>query len=251
MKLALLSDIHANLQAFEACLAHARGEGAGQFALLGDLVGYGADPSAVLERIMQLQAQGAIVVQGNHDVAAVSPPAQAERQGDQTSAWTHGRLSAAQRQFLAGLPLEATWHGCLLVHASAHEPASWRYVTDMRSALESLEAATSRHPRIRYVFGGHVHHQTLYYQGAGRHLMPFAPTAGVPIPVPTHRTWIATIGSVGQPRDGNPAAMYALLDLAQHRLTFHRVPYDHHAAATAVLQAGLPASLAARLEQGR
>ena len=81
--------------------------------------------------------------------------------------------------------------------------------------------------------------------------MAFAPTAGVPIPTPAHRQWIATVGSVGQPRDGQPTAMYAMFDLAQSRLTFHRVPYDHLAAAAAVRRAGLPEYFAQRLEEGR
>jgi diadenosine tetraphosphatase ApaH/serine/threonine PP2A family protein phosphatase len=96
-----------------------------------------------------------------------------------------------------------------------------------------------------------VHQQTLYYKGSGRGLMAFKPTPGVPIPTPGHRQWIATVGSVGQPRDGKPLAMYALFDLAQSRLTFHRVAYDHAAAAAAVRRAGLPEYFAQRLEEGR
>ena len=100
MKLALLSDIHANIQAFDACLVHAREHGAQEFAVLGDLVGYGADPVAVVERAQQLVAQGALMVKGNHDQMAVTPPAQVETVGDTTAAWTHAQLSADQLQFL-------------------------------------------------------------------------------------------------------------------------------------------------------
>jgi len=96
-----------------------------------------------------------------------------------------------------------------------------------------------------------VHHQTLYYQGAGRDLMPFKPTPGVAVPVPRLRACVATVGSVGQPRDGDPRAMYAIYDLSAGRLTFHRVPYDHAAAAQAIRQAGLPEHFAHRLETGR
>jgi diadenosine tetraphosphatase ApaH/serine/threonine PP2A family protein phosphatase len=104
---------------------------------------------------------------------------------------------------------------------------------------------------VHYVFGGHVHHQSLYYRGTGRQLMAFKPTAGVSIPTPKHRQWIATIGSVGQPRDGNPRAMYAVFDSTLAKLTFHRVAYDHRAAAQAVRQAGLPEFFAQRLETGQ
>jgi diadenosine tetraphosphatase ApaH/serine/threonine PP2A family protein phosphatase len=136
------------------------------------------------------------------------------------------------------------------VHASADAPERWRYVEDERIAGISLDAAC-HHPDVRYVFGGHVHHQSLYYRGTGRQLMAFKPTSGVPIPTPKHRQWIATIGSVGQPRDGNPRAMYAVFDSTAAKLTFHRVAYDHRAAARAVREAGLPEYFAQRLETGK
>ena len=81
--------------------------------------------------------------------------------------------------------------------------------------------------------------------------MKFKPTPGVAVPVPKHRHWLATIGSVGQPRDGNPQAMYALFDTDKMQLTFHRVAYDHAAAAAAIRRAGLPAYFADRLERGQ
>jgi diadenosine tetraphosphatase ApaH/serine/threonine PP2A family protein phosphatase len=249
MKLALLSDIHANIQALDACLAHARAQGAQQFALLGDFVGYGADPLAVLDRVQALAAGGALVIKGNHDEMAVTPPAEVQHVGSSTAAWTHAQLSPDQRGFLDRLPLTVQQGAVLLVHASVNNPERWRYVTDERSAGASLDAAADK-PEVRYVFGGHVHHQTLYYRGAGAGLMAFKPTPGVAVPVPKHRHWLATVGSVGQPRDGHPQAMYALFDLDKAQLTFQRVAYDHHAAAAAIRQAGLPAYFADRLETG-
>ncbi len=250
MKLALLSDIHANIQAFDACLTHASEHGAQQFALLGDLVGYGADPVAVVARAQALAAQGALLVKGNHDALAVRPPAVVQTVGDSTAAWTHAQLDDGQRSFLDQLPLTLQRQSMLLVHASADGPALWRYVADERAAGASMEAA-SLVPEVRYVFGGHVHRQTLYYRGAGASLMKFVPTPGVALPVPRHRHWLATIGSVGQPRDRNPQAMYALFDAEKLQLTFQRVVYDHHAAAVAIRQAALPAYFADRLELGR
>ena len=250
MKLALLSDIHANIQAFEACLAHAREHGAQQFALLGDLVGYGADPVAVVELAQTLAAQGALLVKGNHDAMAVTPPAEVVTVGDSTAGWTHAQLNDSQRQFLDLLPLTLQQDAILLVHASLDDPALWRYVYDERAASASLDVAAAT-PDVRYVFSGHVHLQTLYYRGAGAALMKFIPTAGVGVPLPRHRRWLATIGSVGQPRDRNPQAMYALFDTEKLQLTFQRVAYDHHAAAVAIRQAALPAYFADRLELGR
>lgn len=251
MKLALLSDIHANIQAFDACLAHARVHGAQQFALLGDFVGYGADPVAVVQRVQALAGQGALIIKGNHDAQAVTPPLQATNVGDSTANWTHAQLDSSQRQFLDNLPLVLEQGSALLVHASVDRPELWRYVTDERAAAASLDAVTS--PAVRHVFGGHVHFQTLYYRGAGTDagLMKFMPTPGVAIPVPGHRYWLATVGSVGQPRDGNQQAMYAVFDTDLLQLSFHRVAYDHRGAAAAIRQAGLPTYFADRLELGQ
>lgn len=249
MKLALLSDLHANLRALDACLADAAARGADQLAFLGDLVGYGAEPGPVLDRVMQQVDAGAWALRGNHDDVAVTPPADLTRADNAGAAWTHAQLNAAQLAFLAGLPLTLRRGTTFLVHASAYEPARWHYVDDERSAATSLAAIPSE-PPVTHVFGGHVHEQRLFYQGAGRGLMGFAPTPGIAVPVPAHRRWLATIGSVGQPRDGRTEAMYAMFDTVALQLTFVRVPYDHAAAARAIRAAGLPEFNARRLEQG-
>ena len=256
MLLALLSDIHANVRALDACLAHARSIGVSQYAVLGDLVGYGAEPGAVVERIQALAAQGATVLKGNHDELAAAAPlaaaaASASQSMDETAAtWTRQQLMPDQKQFLTALPMTAQIGECLLVHASADAPEKWRYVDDARSAGVSLDSGASI-DGVRHVFGGHVHHQTLYYRGTGRDLMPFKPTPGVAIPLTRPRHWIATVGSVGQPRDGNQRAMYAVFDTAQARLAFFRIAYDHVAAAAAIRAAGQPEYFAQRLEDGR
>lgn len=249
MKIALLSDLHANLRALDACLAHARGLGVQRFAVLGDLVGYGAQPAEVVGRVRELALAGAAVLQGNHDALAVAPPAQIRTLDESGSAWTHARLGAADLEFLAGLPLTVSDGAAFLVHASADQPQRWHYVTNAHRAEASLAAACAD-VAVRYVFGGHVHQQTLYFRGSSGRLMQFVPTPGAAIPVPPHRRWIATVGSVGQPRDGNTAAMYAMFDPGRAELTFHRVPYDHLAAAAGIRAAGLPEAFALRLEQG-
>jgi diadenosine tetraphosphatase ApaH/serine/threonine PP2A family protein phosphatase len=250
MKLALLSDIHANIQAFDACLAHARDQGAQQLAILGDLVGYGADPAAVVQTAQALVAQGALLIKGNHDAMAVAPPTHVRTVGETSAAWTHAQLDASQLRFLDALPLLQQQGSILLVHASVDNPGLWRYVYDQRAASNSLDAAADL-PEVRYVFGGHVHLQSLYCRGKGAGLMKSTPMPGEAIPVPRHHHWLATIGSVGQPRDSNPQAMYALFDTDKLELTFQRVSYDHAAAAAAIRKAGLPAFFADRLEQGR
>lgn len=247
MKLALLSDLHANRHALQACLADARARSASQYAFLGDLVGYGAEPGEVLDTVMEMAGRGAWVVRGNHDDAALAPPAGSERADHVGAAWTATQLTGPQREFLAGLPLTLGREFMLLVHASAHHPQKWTYVEDAQRAADSLDAAGD----ATHVFGGHVHEQRLFFQGLVGKTMAFEPTPGVPVPVPRHRRWLATVGSVGQPRDGRSEAMYALFDTDALTLTFLRVPYDHLSAARAIRAAGLPAANAVRLALGR
>ncbi len=248
MKLALFADLHSNLQALQACLADARARGATHFAFLGDLVGYGADPSPVLDIVMALAEDGALVVRGNHDDAALSPLANSGRADQVGAAWTYAQLSLAQREYLASLPLQQRLGPALLVHASAHHPVRWDYVNSPMMATASMNAARVQGATL--VFGGHVHEQRLFYEGAAARVMAFEPTPGIAVPVQSRRRWVATVGSVGQPRDGRPEAMYAIYDDQAQRLLFLRMPYDHAAAAQAIRAAGLPEANAQRLALG-
>jgi diadenosine tetraphosphatase ApaH/serine/threonine PP2A family protein phosphatase len=247
MKLALITDLHANREALEEVLAHARAHGAHQFALLGDFVGYGADPGWVVDQVRALVEQGALAVQGNHDAATVRGAQPSMRPAArQAVEWTRGRLDAAQLDFLARLPLSQQRGSALFVHANAHDPAQWEYVIGRGEAVRSLQATEARH-----VFCGHMHLPMLYNLSGTGKAGDFTPVPGVPIPVPAHRQWLAIPGACGQPRDGNPAAAYALFDEDAMTLTFHRVPYDHEAAAAKILAAGLPTEFAQRLHDGR
>jgi diadenosine tetraphosphatase ApaH/serine/threonine PP2A family protein phosphatase len=246
MRVALLADIHGNRQAFEACLAQARARGAERFALLGDYVGYGADPDWTVTTVMDLVRQGAVAVLGNHDSAVGNPSGHLVVEAQIVIEWTRGELDAAQRQFLAGLPLTAREADRLLVHASASRPERWTYVADAGDAAACLAATPAR-----VVLCGHIHVPALYSLSAAAKLSRFVPTAGVPVPLLPGRRWLAVLGSVGQPRDGNPAAAYALLDTARNELTYCRAPYDIDAAADRIRKAGLPPRLAERLFEGR
>jgi len=248
MKLALLADLHANLEAVTACLEHAREQGVDGFAFLGDLVGYGADPVAVIELVRAEVARGAAVVRGNHDAAVVDAGADTMNKSAEAAVeWTRARLGDAERAFLAGLPLSARpLDEVVLVHASADRPADWTYVSDPMRAEQSLLAA-----RATWVFSGHVHEPMLWHLAPGTaRAHHFRPTPGVAIPVPGHRRWLAITGSTGQPRDGNTAASYAIFDRDRQTLTFHRVPYQWARAAEKIRAAGLPEGLARRLERG-
>jgi diadenosine tetraphosphatase ApaH/serine/threonine PP2A family protein phosphatase len=243
---ALLSDVHGNSEALSACLKHAHENGATRFAFLGDFVGYGADAAEVVSNIMDYAARGAIVVKGNHDEAIESrTPTYMNEPARRAIDWARESLGAQHKTFLASLPLYVREGEMCFVHASAAAPARWDYIDSPSAAMRSSQSAGTA-----YTFSGHVHEQILYPQVAPDRMTQYIPVPGSPVQVPRHRSWLALVGSVGQPRDGRPAAAYALFDAAVPQLTFFRVPYDHLAAAQKIRQAGLPESLAYRIEKG-
>ena len=165
--------------------------------------------------------------------------------------WTRNELGPAHRAFLAGLPLTHAEDGFQCMHADASAPSRWSYITDSEDAARSLRATTER-----LTLCGHVHKPALYNvpegSGAARaaRTTAFRPVAGIPVPLLPRRRWLAIVGSVGQPRDGNPAAAYALVDTARAEITTFRVAYDVDAAAGKIRAAGLPSVLADRLGRG-
>jgi diadenosine tetraphosphatase ApaH/serine/threonine PP2A family protein phosphatase len=246
VKTAFLSDLHANREAVETVLEHARAQGAQRWVLLGDFVGYGADPAWVVDTVRDLVRQGAIAVMGNHDQAVVRGAAPGMRpDARHVIEWTRAQLDAAQLDFLASLPMTQQHGDQLYVHANAWAPGGWDYIQARADAVRSLQATEAR-----YTFCGHMHEPKLFNVSGTGKAGDFVPTPGVPIPVPPHRQWLVIPGSAGQPRDGNPAACYAMLDEAAGTLTFHRVPYDHESAGAKIRAADLPQRLASRLEDG-
>lgn len=247
MKLAIITDPHANKESLSAVLAHADAAGARQFAFVGDLVGYGADPAWVLDCVCERVRSGAIAVMGNHDEAV----AQGSHAGMQPDAryvvdWTRERLTPTQIDFLASLPLREERDGMLFVHANAWDPAGWGYIMGRTEAVRSMQATP-----CPYTFCGHVHDPQLYHLARTGKAGEFTPTPGVDIPLPSHRQWLVIPGSAGQPRDGNPAAAYALFDTSSQTLRFLRVPYDHETTGGKIREAALPQRLADRLAEGQ
>jgi diadenosine tetraphosphatase ApaH/serine/threonine PP2A family protein phosphatase len=246
MKTALITDLHANREAVESVLAHARQQGVDKYAFLGDFVGYGADPGWVVDMLREHMAQGALAVMGNHDAAVVMGPTLAMvPAAREVVAWTRQRLSAEQIDFLATLPFTATDGDCLYVHANAYSPEEWGYIQGRTEAVRSMHA-TDR----RYTFCGHVHEPRLFHLTGTGKAGEFIPVGGVPIPLSPQRQWLVVPGSAGQPRDGNPAACYATFETDTSTLTFHRVPYDYELAGDKIRAAGLPQRLAERLHDG-
>lgn len=246
MRIAFLADIHANLEALHACLANARDSGAVRLVFLGDIVGYGADPSACLDLVQEACAEGAVAVMGNHDESVAGGRLKMSPTAELAARWTATMLSGEQKRFLANLPLNITDTTRLYVHASAQSPERYPYIRDVQTASESLRATDAR-----LTVCGHVHVPALYHITATGKVMSFTPDAGAPIPLSPARRWVAVCGAVGQPRDGNPAAAYGLLDTTANEFTYVRVPYDFETAANKIRRAGLPDTLWKRLSVGR
>ena len=246
MKLALITDLHANRDAVEAVMTHAAAQGAQRYAFLGDFVGYGAEPGWVVDFVMQHVHAGAVAVMGNHDSAVVKGPTPTMvPQAREVVAWTRKHLDDDQLAFLAALPMSVRDDDRLFVHANAFAPTQWAYIVSRMEAIRSLHATD-----CRFTFCGHVHEPRLFHLSVAGKAGEFVPVPDVPIPLSPQRQWLVIPGSAGQPRDGNPAACYATFDLGDATLTYHRVPYDHEAAAAKVRAAGLPERLAERLVDG-
>ncbi|RTL51138.1 MAG: metallophosphoesterase [Bradyrhizobiaceae bacterium] len=246
MLVAILSDIHANRQAFTACLAAAKARNPDRIVLLGDYVGYGADPEWALDTVRALVRDGASAVIGNHDRAITNPGVNLNDEARIVIDWTRPRLTQEDRGFLEKLPLTLEEGEVLYVHADASNPSTWHYVRSAEDAARSLAATTAR-----ITFCGHVHRPALYSMSSVGKMTSFVPTSDIPVQLLPGRRWLAVVGSVGQPRDGVAAASFTMFDTVRQEITYCRVPYDIDTAARRIRDNGLPSWFAERLFLGR
>ena len=240
MRVAVLSDIHSNLVALDAVLAHAGPVDAVWH--LGDVVGYGPDPDAVVARLIEV---GALGVRGNHDAAALGGPEidWFNPEARAAAAWTRDTIDGTTRAWLTALPERHSIDRMTLVHGSPRDPIR-EYVSSAGIALENLAILDT-------TFGlhGHTHVPVAFCLGSDERLRVVAPGSGGRLELDGTRALINP-GSVGQPRDGDPDASYLILDPEVATVTWHRVPYDIPAVQDAIRAAGLPGRLADRLAFG-
>jgi diadenosine tetraphosphatase ApaH/serine/threonine PP2A family protein phosphatase len=239
MRVAVLSDIHSNLVALDAVLAHAGPVDA--LWHLGDIVGYGPDPDGVVGRLAERAAVG---VRGNHDAAAIggleidwfNPEARAAIE------WTRRAMSDATRSWLAALPERRVLEGITLVHGSPRDPIR-EYISDRFVAEDNLAVLESR-----YALHGHTHVPVAWLEGGSR-VSLLRVDDGSSLELGRTRA-LLNPGSVGQPRDGDPRAAYLVLDTDAGLVRWHRVPYEIAPVQAAIRAAGLPPRLADRLAVG-
>jgi predicted phosphodiesterase len=243
MKVAIISDIHGNRQAFEAVLTDIAESPAEKVWCLGDLVGYGADPNACVELARE---HTSVCLAGNHDLAVLGeiPIDEFSRAANLAVRWTQDVLAEENRQFLATLEPAGVEDGIGLYHASPRD-AVWEYVLSALLAELCLDAQPHRVCLV-----GHSHVSLSFDRADG------SITHGALRPADSevdfaHGEWLLNPGSVGQPRDGDPRAAWMMLDLECDTAQYHRCAYDIEGAAAAILAAQLPKSLAERLEYGQ
>ena len=239
MRIAVLSDIHANLPALDAVLADA-GTVDGIWHL-GDVVGYGPDPNGVIDRLRDLRAVG---VRGNHDAAAAggseidwfNPDARRAME------WTRTVINRESADWLGQLPERLTLETCELVHGSPRQPL-WEYVTSPAVARDNLEL-------LHQPIGLHGHtHVPVAFVEDGDAVEELAPRHGDSLRLDARRAMVNP-GSVGQARDGDPTASYLILDPAGGAISWHRVGYDIESVQAAMRAVGLPGFLVSRLSIG-
>lgn len=248
MRIAVISDIHGNLDALEAVLEDIRGRGCDRTVCLGDVVGYGADPEECVRLVraeVWRDSQGEAVVRGNHDDAAAGGDDRYFNPDARLAVrWTREHLSPESIAWLANLPYEIEYEPCLLVHSSPFQPKEWNYVTTLTEAWNAFQCFTRR-----VAFIGHSHVPFTVSLGENDSHLQVEPDETVSM----RSSWryLVNVGSVGQPRDGDPRACYVSYDSDEGLIERVRVEYPVDQAVEKIRRAGLPSFLADRLLKGR
>lgn len=250
MLYAVISDIHGNLEALNVVLADIQSYGCDATLCLGDIVGYGADPNEcvrlVFEQCQPLGETGVPIVKGNHDEAVTSGDAR----GFNTTAafaaqWSRKVLEPVNFDLIENLPLTIAFDDVLLVHSSPYQPSRWYYVTSTSGASEAID----RYPEeTKICFIGHSHCPFVMSRDGSRSMSRASSSL---VGLQAERQYLVNVGSVGQPRDADPRASYALYDSSRKTIEIRRLQYDISGAQQKITDAGLPESLASRLALGR
>jgi predicted phosphodiesterase len=243
MRYAIIADIHANLAALTAVLVDVDKRGkVEEIWCLGDIVGYGPDPHECIELLRQTNH---VCVAGNHDLAAVGQIDTGEFNPDAvaSSEWTTEQLTSRDVSYIKSLPRVINKDDCTLVHGSPREPI-WEYVLSISGARENFA-----HFKTKFCLLGHTHVPAAFSYGEGGacSFRQFAPEKEL---VPDKERLIINPGAVGQPRDGDPRASYAIYDSDKQRFRLYRVSYDVTATQARMVEKRLPMRLVARLSHG-
>ncbi|MDP2884272.1 MAG: metallophosphoesterase family protein [Ignavibacteria bacterium] len=232
VRIAIISDIHSNLEALTSAFAAIDAEHVDTIVCLGDIVGYGANPNECLSLV---RSRCSTILLGNHDAAALdlSFANQFTLNAQLSAIWTFGILLDENKAFLKDLPQDKTLGDVLLSHASPFEPKEWHYVISEYDTREAFRAFTER-----ICFIGHSHIPVIFSE------------RGKAATVSETGRFIVNVGSIGQPRDGNPNLSFGIFDTELWSYQNVRIGYDIDTAAEKIRKAGLPRTLAERLYHG-
>jgi diadenosine tetraphosphatase ApaH/serine/threonine PP2A family protein phosphatase len=241
LRYAIISDIHGNLEALLAALEVIDDMAVDSIVCLGDIVGYGANPNEVVEIV---RGRVDAIVMGNHDSAAVEPSEEVyfNSWAVQAIRWTRDVLTDDNVEYLASLPLESLLDDVRLVHASPSEPEKWRYVLSPQAAAREF---TTYDESFCFIGHSHVPMIVLRSEVGSSELLDGE------VALPAGARVLMNVGSVGQPRNGDPRACFAVLDLDDRSARLERVSYDLHTARAKIIEAGLPRFLGDRLLLGQ
>lgn len=241
MRYAIISDLHSNLDALEKVLEDIKKQKVDRHLCLGDIIGYGAQPKECLEVVRDLKC---LTVAGNHDWAALGKTNidYFNAYAKEATLWTREQLSDEEVQYIDALPLvEHLPEGFTLVHGTLYNPELFDYIQTSYDAYLSLQALEGR-----VCFLGHSHVPITFFQGE-----MISYTLSQEISLDDGVKALVNVGSVGQPRDDNPKASYAIYDTEKRKIWIRRIPYDIEGAGKKIRDAGLPEVLAERLKFGR
>ncbi|OYD15522.1 hypothetical protein CH330_05475 [candidate division WOR-3 bacterium JGI_Cruoil_03_51_56] len=241
MKIGIFSDIHGNLEALTQVLAFLRNSGATIFICCGDIVGYGPDPHACIERIRNLRGP---VVAGNHDYGVLGrvPAGNFNPAARIALAWTKEQLDEKDLNYLDSLPLIEQFEPLCFVHAAPSAPEQWEYIFAVREAEDEMKYFASNACIV-----GHTHYPFVVERRAHE---PAKLIRQDSFEMRADAKYVVNVGSVGQPRDGDPAACCVLYDTGTKFISFHRVKYNVRTVQEKILRAGLPEFFANRLALG-
>ncbi|HEV3393247.1 MAG TPA: metallophosphoesterase family protein [Chthoniobacterales bacterium] len=240
MRFAIFSDIHANLEAFEAVLADARDNKCTDFVCLGDVVGYNANPHECVERLREMDCP---IVKGNHDEQAslLESSRDFNEMAEAAIQWTRDHLTEEDKEWLRGLKLQRQVRDFSIVHATLDTPEQWGYV------FNNLDAAASfTYQDTTVCFFGHTHVPMGFIRDEGVQRQRIDK-----LQIDTAKKYFINVGSVGQPRDGDWHAAYCIYHIESNIVEQRRVKYDLETAQKKIIDAGLPRLLAERLAIGR
>jgi predicted phosphodiesterase len=239
-KYAILGDVHSNLEALDAVLADAGQQGVTAFVCVGDIVGYNADPLACLDKIRSLAV---VSVQGNHDYYCANHDDLDEFHplAARVIDWTRRQLSDEHARFLRELKIQRSTVDFSIVHSTMDMPEKWGYVFDCLDAEAHFNYQTQA-----LCFYGHTHLPMVFEKQR-------SVTRGLysRLELAVGKKYFVNVGSVGQPRDGDPRAAYVVFDARTRTVELRRVEYDICTTQEKILRAGLPDRLSARLQSGR